>query len=146
MAEEKKNILIIDDEIEICDIIEFHISEVADYRPFKAHNVQDAINVLKKEHIDVVISDVRMPNKSGMELLEYIKKLPAPTPHVIIISALYEKNESQKKSDGNSGGLVRHITIEMTKDEVQEKGGYTYLPKPINYQELLKTLHEILSP
>ena len=155
MDKEKKNILIVDDEVEICDIIEFHISEMTDYKSFKAHNVQEAFNILKNEHIDVVISDVKMPNGNGMELLEYIKNLPASAPHVIIISSLYEKSTNlssnktsnpQKESDGFSENLVRHITIEMTKDEVQEKGGHTYLPKPINYQELIKTLREILFP
>ncbi len=155
MNAEKKNILIVDDEVDICDIIEFHISEMTDYRSFKAHNIQKAINILKSENIEVVISDVRMPQGSGMELLDYIKNLPPPRPHVIIISALYEKSKKnlppndhklKKESNDSSDDLVRHITIEMTKDEVQEKGGYTYLPKPINYQELAKTLREILSP
>ena len=138
MDQKKKNILIVDDEREICEIIATHISEMTDYYPFQANSVQEGITTLNKQHIDVVISDIRMPGRDGMDLLNHMNNLPSPHPHIIFISAIY--GESLNNND-----ILRHISTEMTRESIQEKGGYTYLPKPLNYSELLEILDEILS-
>ena len=116
MPEEKlKKVLIVDDEKEICELIEFHIHQKSDYKTFTAFNMKTALKVIGDEKVDVVISDVRMPEGDGMELLDKIERLPRPRPHVIIISGLHDEKEEKISGEDKtvSDDLIRHITDEM---------------------------------
>ena len=135
-----KKVLIVDDEIEVCELLQSHIEEMTEYKAIMVHNAKDALDKVREQKIDVIISDVRMPNGDGMELLENIKALPPPRPHVIIISCLYEDEQKGDVAEG----LLKHITDEITQEEVQEKGAYSYLPKPLNYQDVITALNNIL--
>lgn len=44
------------------------------YTVFDAPNFQEAVKILESERIDLVISDIRMPGKSGLELIKYIQQ------------------------------------------------------------------------
>ncbi len=83
--ERKPSILIVDDEPHSL----FGISEViADegFYPITASNGKEALEKLQKNLIDLVITDERMPDISGMDLLSEIKKIDSNIP-VIIITA-----------------------------------------------------------
>ena len=138
---EEKKILVVDDEVEICELIQSHVEEMTNYKVFPTHNVKEALSILRQENVDVVISDVRMPGGDGMGLLDTIKALPPPRPHVIIMSGLSPEEEEEKELSNN---LMEHITHEITRDEVEEKGGHSYFSKPLDYQELVKSLKNIL--
>lgn len=139
--EKKENILVVDDEVEICELIQSHIEGMTNYGVFITHCIDEAIIILQREDIAAVISDVRMPEGDGMELLNTIKSTPPPRPHVIIISGLSKDDEEGMVQ---SDGLLEHITHEITRDEVKEKGGYSYLSKPLDYEELIKLLDDII--
>lgn len=68
-------ILIVDDEPELRELI----AEEMDYSGAKvkqASGGREALDILKNNLMDVVLSDVRMPNGDGVELLENAMKLP----------------------------------------------------------------------
>ena len=68
----KYQVLIVDDEEIVCRGLTLFIKwqkygfEVAG----TAYNVEDALSVLAKKHIDVIFTDIRMPGKSGIEFLQ----------------------------------------------------------------------------
>ncbi|GBF37992.1 response regulator transcription factor [Leptospira johnsonii] len=47
---------------------------VRDYEVFDAENYDEAVKILSNEHIDLVITDIRMPGKSGLDLIKTIQK------------------------------------------------------------------------
>ncbi len=87
--EKKKNkLLIVDDEAEIRELLaDFFESE--DFECLKAGNATEALEIFANnfKDIDLVLSDIRMPGKSGLDLLEDIKKIDDDA-IVVMISAL----------------------------------------------------------
>lgn len=74
----------------------------------------EAIDIIENQNIDVIITDLKMPDSDGLTVLDAaLQKLPAPP--VIIITAFG--------------------TVESAVDALQ-KGAFTYLTKPVNIVEL----------
>ena len=64
----KHTILLVDDNAEILNILETTLSQ--DYHVLKSLNAEDALQVLAKEKIDLIITDQRMPGMTGIEFLK----------------------------------------------------------------------------
>lgn len=67
-----KNILIVEDIQSIREGIKDLLA--MDYKVFDAENYDSAVEILKSEKINLVITDIRMPGKSGLDLVKYIQK------------------------------------------------------------------------
>ena len=113
MDNEKKSILVVDDEKEIAELIEIHLLS-QDYKVKKASNGKEALKLLENEHFDLVLLDVMMPKMDGKETLKEIRnKFNLP---VIMVTAK---------------------TTEMDKIEGLTLGADDYVTKPIKPLELL---------
>jgi len=66
-------VLIIDDEPELRNLIR-RLLELEGFSILTAGTSDEALEILHKNDIDIVVSDVRLPDKSGLELLPIIKK------------------------------------------------------------------------
>ena len=66
-------ILVVDDEKEITDLLEVYLSSEG-YRVFKFYCGQDALDCVEREHIDLAILDVMLPDMDGFELLRKIRE------------------------------------------------------------------------
>ena len=120
----KKRILIVDDISTIAKIIQVHISETFDCVYFE--DPIKAIAWLQKGNIpDLIVSDIYMPNMSGVDFLDYVKKneLFKSIPFVILSG---EDSTSQKI-------------------DLLEKGAADYISKPFNPIELKVRLNKIVS-
>jgi len=78
----QSTILIIDDEKKLCSLLA-RIIELEGYRVFQAHTGKDGLRILSNEDIHVVISDVKLPDVNGVELVKSIK---AKKPYVEVIN------------------------------------------------------------
>lgn len=79
----EKAVLFIDDEENILKAITRQLA-LSDYKVYTAKNYEEAYQILKAESIPVVVSDQRMPEMSGSELLALIKKEFPKTVRMII--------------------------------------------------------------
>lgn len=80
-----KKILIVDDEPAMLDMLcEVLVEE--GYLVSVASNGQDALEIVKKDRFDLVISDINMPGMKGYELLDNIKKISAEIKTALITS------------------------------------------------------------
>ena len=77
-------ILIVDDDHLTRQTLSFALQD--DYGTVTAKDGKDALDVLQREDISLVLSDLFMPGMSGIELLEQLNTLPE-TPPVITTSA-----------------------------------------------------------
>ena len=79
MTVEKKNltVLIIDDEPDILELMEEEF-KYSGYQTLTAICGNDAIKILTDKHVDVVVSDYKMPNGNGMSVLSYVSKMAKP--------------------------------------------------------------------
>ncbi|WP_372751495.1 sigma-54-dependent transcriptional regulator [Labilibaculum sp.] len=109
-------ILIVDDDISSGTAVAEFIEEQLSYSIHLCHNGEEAYNVLKNEDFQMVISDMRMPGISGLDLLKKIKLLPNGNQIEVVIMTGFGDMES---------------SIEALRG-----GAYDYLLKPVNIEEL----------
>lgn len=104
-ADVRKIILLVDDHQEILDFLTDDLCD--DYDIVQAHNGHLAIEVLLRQHIDLIVSDVMMPKMDGFELCSIIKKNPN-CQHIPFI-ILTAKNSLQAKIEGLEYGADAYI-------------------------------------
>jgi DNA-binding NtrC family response regulator len=71
LSDNKDSILIVDDTLATLELIERNLSS-ARYEIFMASNVAEALEVIERVHIDLVITDIKMPGMSGVHLARHI--------------------------------------------------------------------------
>lgn len=106
-------ILIIDDDESIRKTISNYLKKQG-YEVFSAPNGLTGIDITQKEHIDLVISDIRMPGLNGIQVLEKIKEMDSQI-QVILITA--------------------HDDMQSTVLAMQ-KGAYDFIEKPLEIERL----------
>jgi two-component system, NtrC family, response regulator HydG len=114
-------ILIIDDDADICLLLSRYF-EKKGYETATAANGKEAIAFLKKNSFDVVLCDFRLPDYTGIEMLQKIKIID-PATQVIIITGYSD---------------VR------TAVEALKKGAFEYVTKPLYPDEILLTVKNAL--
>ena len=95
---EKINLLIVDDIADNLYSLRFLLEEkFNDINILEATNVKDALILIMKNDIDLILSDIQMPEIDGFQFVEYLQGIE-DTRHipVILITGIYS-NESTKK-------------------------------------------------
>ena len=98
------NILVVDDDKEIANAIDIYLSREG-YNIIKAYDGEEAIQKVNENEIHLIILDIMMPKKDGLETLEEIRK--NKTIPVIMLSA---KSEDYDKISGLDLGADDYIT------------------------------------
>jgi DNA-binding NtrC family response regulator len=114
-------ILIVDDEKHTRDGLRRLLDD--DYDTYVAEDIAGAMGVLEREHIDVLITDLRLAGEDGMQLIERALKLPHP-PICIMMTAY---------------GSVD------TAVEAMKRGAYDFVTKPLNLDKLEMLVGRALS-
>ena len=78
-------ILIIDDEQNLRQVMS-RVLELEGYTVLQAGNIKQGLKIIEKEDIALVISDVRLPDGNGLDLLQKIKELK-PSTEIVVITA-----------------------------------------------------------
>ncbi len=113
MAEDQKRVLVVDDEQLILKIISDILTKEG-YDVLVANNCEKAAELLKTTRFDVVLSDIKMPIKSGIDLLEEIKNKDPNIPVIL---------------------MTGFASLETAVEAVQN-GAFDYLIKPLDYGKL----------
>src|SRR6266853_1651854 len=83
---EMPNILVVDDEKSIGELLEITFRKVG-YRVEVVHSAEAARRKLESQIFDIIISDIRMPGESGVDLLKFAKEI-APGSFFLLMTAL----------------------------------------------------------
>lgn len=119
MAEEKANILMVDDQPAKLLSYEVILSELGE-NLIKAHNASEALNVLLKTDVAVVLMDVSMPDIDGFELADVIRQHPRFQRIAIIFISGVHLNDSDKLQ-GYRSGAVDYISVPVVPDVLRAK-------------------------
>ncbi|MFP4159111.1 MAG: HD domain-containing phosphohydrolase [Desulfobacterales bacterium] len=117
---EKVPVLVVDDEAPITEMIYQALSK-AGYECHTAENAEQALGILESTHIDVVITDIRMPGMSGVELLEKVK-------------ASYDSDVM----------VMTGFTENYNYESIVTAGASDFIQKPISFRELMIRLKRVL--
>src|SRR5690554_438445 len=80
---QKENILIVDDDIGILELIQRHLQSM-EYHTFKAVSVKEAVMILRDTEIDLLITDLRMPEVDGFELIRFVSEHYPTMPKLVV--------------------------------------------------------------
>ena len=105
-----KNILIVEDNIEIHNLIK-EILEQENYKTLNAYSGTEALTLIEKENVDLILLDLMLPGLNGEEIVKRVKNIP-----IIVISAKISQED---------------------KVNVLLDGANDYITKPFNVEELL---------
>lgn len=109
-----KKILIAEDSQTMRSLIVSTISMMGDYELIEAANGFEALRILPREKVDLVITDINMPDINGLELISFIKNNPSykETPLFIISTEGSEKDREKGLSLGADAYLVKPFNPE----------------------------------
>ena len=116
-------ILIVDDEADLREAIAFDFRRKK-FNVLTASCGNDAIKIVERERIDLVLSDVRMPNGDGIELLDRIKDRNVFLPVVMFITGF----------------------TDITLDEAYDRGADAVFSKPFDRKVLMEAVLRAVQP
>ncbi|MCX7698265.1 MAG: sigma-54 dependent transcriptional regulator [Candidatus Goldbacteria bacterium] len=115
-------ILIVEDNDELRNILKESLDE-NDYSVFICENGEDAINLINERYFDVIITDLKLPEKDGLEVLAAAKQ-KNPNTEVIVITAY--------------GTIDKAVTA-------IKKGASEFLTKPLSLEYLKMLVSKVIS-
>ncbi|MFH1062166.1 MAG: response regulator [Candidatus Omnitrophota bacterium] len=119
-------VLIVDDEEDFCQLLKKNLEATGEFKVFFAHNGHDGMTLARLEQPDIILLDVMMPDISGAEVANILKKdekvkdIP-----IIFLTAIIKQEE---------------IGIEP----MRKIGEHRYIAKPIKTQALISCIKEVI--
>ena len=118
----KLSVLLVDDSHDMLELLRRNMNDLG-LNPFATSTVVDAIEILETTPIDLVITDLNMPEIGGIQLVKYMSQHYTKTPILVITG--YPKVEDAV--------------------EVIKLGALEYLVKPFTFDELQESIKKVLS-
>lgn len=118
----KLSVLLVDDSHDMLELLRRNMNDLG-LNPFATSTVVDAIEILETTPIDLVITDLNMPEIGGIQLVKYMSQHYTKTPILVITG--YPKVEDAV--------------------EVMKLGALEYLVKPFTFDELQESINKVLS-
>ena len=115
------NILVVEDDLKLSNIYST-ILKINKYNPFVANDGQAALDILDKEYIDLIITDIMMPTMDGYELTQTLREHGYNMP-ILMITARESFRDKQKG-------------FQLGTDD--------YMVKPINFDEMILRIGALL--
>ena len=123
MGHDKKRILVVEDDEEMRSLLKDFFTEEG-FETDSVSNGSDAFRKLVKESFVLVITDIRMPGLTGLDILPGIRKLQPEVP-IIVITA---------------------FGSEEVRQRALERGATAYLEKPVHFNTLRNLVSEMVYP
>src|SRR5690606_1406459 len=117
-----KKILLVDDDVAFCTLLQTFLKKKG-FDVTNSFTGKEAFDIIDKNPFDVVITDIRLPDSDGMEILK----------------------KAKAKDFGIQVILMTGYTDIKTAVNAMKLGAYDYVGKPINPEELLHTINNSLS-
>lgn len=114
----KKTILVVDDELGVCNTLRMKIEDNKEYQRLIATSGEEGLKRVKMHKPDLVLLDLLMPGMGGLEVLKQIKAT-APGTSVAMVTAVHDKEEAA---------------------QCFKAGAFDYITKPINFDYMKAVL------
>ncbi len=115
MKFKKENILIVDDDIQILELLQRHLHSWS-YHTYKAVSVKEAVQILRDTQIDLLITDLKMPEIDGMELIKFVSEHYPHLPKLVVTGY----PSLQDSLVAIKSGVVDYLTKPFTKNELKQ--------------------------
>ncbi|HBE72922.1 MAG TPA: hypothetical protein DDW31_02330 [candidate division Zixibacteria bacterium] len=117
-----KNVLIVDDEKSFLSLLEegFKASR-QDFKVSTAENGRQAVEHLRSNQVDLVVTDIKMPQMDGFELLSYLKESHPNVPVILMTAFGTHDIEERLRAMGASQYLEKPLDFEMLAGKIVEE-------------------------
>ncbi len=115
------HILVVDDEPEIRQSLKFILNDYG-FESSTAATGTEALEKIEREQFDLVITDIRMPEGDGLDVIRYLEKQGWHIPVLVVTAYVYKEMAVRAMQFGASG----------------------YLLKPVDFNELIQQVEELL--
>jgi two-component system response regulator PilR (NtrC family) len=119
MVKDPISILVVDDEPVLRELVSFILVDKG-FQVRSAESGDSAFQMIQTEQFDVVVSDVRMPNGSGIDLLRKVNSLDEPRPIIFLVSGYSE----------------------ISLEDAKKLGARDLLNKPVDYDQLCQAIYD----
>jgi len=116
------SVLVIDDEPELRELITMDL-ELHQFKTYSAQTVGEALRILSRQPIDVILSDIRMPGKTGVDMLKMVQAYNHDLPIVILMTGY----------------------ADITDQEAIHLGAACVLHKPFDRKLLIDTIFQFVN-
>ncbi len=138
MSQTIKTILAVDDEPSMLRLLEISLRQ-AGYQPLTAKDGREALEIIRTQHVDCVVSDLHMPYMSGLQLLKSIR------------SGELDESQGKSKQDRRQSNPDLPVIIVTAQGEVKtaieamKNGASDYILRPFDLEELELAITRALS-
>ena len=115
-------LVIVDDEPDLLDLLKLILTEKTEHKVLTTSDPHQAIEWCKSLKADLLISDLRMPEMEGIELLKIVKQIDPNLPLILITA---------------------YGSIESAVEAMRHKA-FDYITKPFKKEQILMTVHKAL--
>ena len=117
----KENVLIVDDDYDMLELLQRNLKALH-FHTYKASSVNEAIEILKSNSVDFLITDLQMPGINGLELIKFAQEHFPEIPKLVITG---------------------YPSLDSAVNSVKS-GAIDYLVKPFKIDELRKAIEQVL--
>lgn len=112
---QKENILIVDDDINILELLQRHLHSL-DYHTYKAISVKEAVSILRDTEIDLLITDLKMPEVDGFQLIQFASEHYPNMPKLVVTGY----PSVQDALSAIKSGAVDYLVKPFTRKELKQ--------------------------
>ena len=109
--ENSKIILAVDDEPHMLRLLEISLKQ-AGYKPVLASDGKEALQVIKNQTIDLVVSDLHMPSMNGLDLLKHTRQENEKLPFIMVTAQGEIKTAVEAMKLGAADYILRPFDLE----------------------------------
>ena len=113
-----KTILVVDDSSTTRSLIASQLSEIGDYEIQEAATGFEALKMLPAGKVDLIITDINMPDINGLELISFVRENPIYRDIPTVIISTEDSAEDRKR--GMELGAEEYIVKPFTAGELRE--------------------------
>ena len=112
-----RRVLVVDDEEAIRNLLQQVLQEEA-YEVVSAANGREAMTIFGREHFDLIIADIVMPEMDGVEMLLEAKHIQPKTPAIVVSGFFTEDTAQRLKSLGAAGYVAKPFQLDAIRHTI----------------------------
>jgi|TARA_R110000851_G_scaffold214439_3_gene367121 DNA-binding NtrC family response regulator len=140
---QKENILIVDDDINILELLQRHLHSL-NYHTYKAVSVKEAVAILRDTEIDLLITDLKMPEVDGFQLIQFASEHYPNMPKLVVTGYPSVQDALSAIKSGAIDYLVKPFTKEELKQGVEKSLSTKTKRKTVTESSEPKKYNEII--
>jgi len=111
-------ILLIEDDDSQREALEEFISETLGYKVLPASNVSDAVNIYRKNGIHIIVSDLMLPDGTGIDVIKEVRESDQITPILILTAQPTIESAVDAIHSGASDYLTKPVDLSLLKNKI----------------------------